>query len=98
MAYFNVGSPLSNIYYIAAPRGEIYGLDHNVERFSPAAVSALRPETSIKGLYLTGQDVFTCGFVGAMFGGLLCASKILNRNLYVDLVKAKSKFASKKTE
>ena len=38
-------------------------------------------------------DVFTCGFVGAMFGGLLSASAVLNRNLFADLVAAKAKFS-----
>ena len=88
--YFEAGSPLTNNYYIAAPAGEIYGIDHNVARFSPAAASALRPETPVPGLLLTGQDVFNGGFVGAMFGGLLCASTALGRNLYIDLIKARA--------
>ena len=32
-----------------------------------------------------GQDVFTGGFAGALYGGLLCASSILHRNLLTDL-------------
>ena len=48
--------------------GEIYGLDHNPERFEQ---DWLKPKTRIPGLYLTGQDVMTCGVVGAMVGGLL---------------------------
>ena len=52
----DIGSPVSNKYYIAAPRGEIYGLDHNVDRFgSPEIVATLRPETDIPGLMLTGK-------------------------------------------
>lgn len=34
--------------YLMAPRGEIYGIDHTLARFSPEAVIALRPETPIK--------------------------------------------------
>jgi len=97
VSYFNVGTPLSNLHYLQAQRGEMYGCDHNVARFSPEATIALRPETSIQNLYLTGQDIFTCGFAGAAFGGLLCASKVLNRNLYNDLMDLKRR-VSKENE
>jgi all-trans-retinol 13,14-reductase len=51
----DVGTPVTNKHYIAAPKGEIYGLDHTVERFgSPEIMMTLRPETDIPGLYLTG--------------------------------------------
>lgn len=39
------------------------------------------------------QDVLTCGFTGAMFSGLLTASAVLNRNAFVDLLRAKSRFS-----
>jgi len=45
----------------------------------------------VKNLYLTGQDIFNCGIVGSAFGGLLCASEVLNRNVYADLVTLKNK-------
>lgn len=90
--YFNVGTPLTNKFYLAAQAGEMYGCDHNVARFSPEATCALRPEVpELPGLFLSGQDVFSCGFAGATFGGLLAASKILNRNLYADLMDLKAK-------
>jgi all-trans-retinol 13,14-reductase len=85
--YFDVGSPVTNKYYIGSARGEIYGLDHTAKRFgSPEVMMHLRPTTDIPNLLITGQDVVSCGFTGAMFGGLLCASTVLNRNLYDDLV------------
>ena len=55
--YFEVGSPVTNRYYIGSARGEIYGLDHDTSRFSPEVVMSLRPETDIPGLYLTGKRV-----------------------------------------
>ncbi|CAH1788912.1 unnamed protein product [Owenia fusiformis] len=91
--YFDCGSPLSNNYYLGSTRGEIYGLDHNRSRFQPDVYMHLRPETEIPGLYLTGQDIFSCGFAGGMYGGLLCASKVLNRNLMDDLLKYKKQLA-----
>lgn len=84
--YMDVGTPLSNIHYLGTPRGEVYGVDHNTKRFSLPAVASLRPETPLPGLFLTGQDVFTCGFIGAMFGGALCASAVLKRNVINDLM------------
>jgi all-trans-retinol 13,14-reductase len=54
--HFEVGSPVSNSYYIGSPRGEIYGLDHSVQRFgSPEVNMHLRPDTDIPGLLLTGD-------------------------------------------
>ena len=40
---------------------------------------------------MTGQDVFICGFGGAIVGGVLCASTILKRNLLGDLIKLTTK-------
>lgn len=85
--HFEVGSPVTNNFYIASTRGETYGLDHNIRRFGdPEVLMKLRPETDIPGLMLTGQDALSCGFTASMFAGLLCASSILHRNLYNDLV------------
>ncbi|XP_071803253.1 all-trans-retinol 13,14-reductase-like [Asterias amurensis] len=93
--YFNVGSPVTNKYYIEAMKGEIYGLDHNKERFSTSTWHTLRAETDIPNLYLTGQDTFTCGFCGALFSGVLSTSRILNRNLMADIVSLKKKVSKK---
>ena len=84
--YFNVATPLTYQFYIASPKGEIFGCDHNKKRFSPNMAAMMRPSTPIPGLYLTGKDVFTCGFSGAMQGGLLTSSAILKRNLIEDLL------------
>lgn len=35
---------------------------------------------------VTGQDVFLCGFAGALAGALTCGSTILNRNLHLDAI------------
>ncbi|XP_078702739.1 all-trans-retinol 13,14-reductase-like [Branchiostoma floridae x Branchiostoma belcheri] len=84
--YMDVGTPLSNNYYLGSTRGEIYGLDHNRERFSQDLLVNLRPDTAIPGLYLTGQDIVTAGFAGALVSGLLTAGAVLDRQLILDLI------------
>ncbi len=94
--FFDVGSPLSNRYYIAAPRGEIYGIDHHVDQFSPRAAVKLRPDTSIPGLYLSGQDILSCGFAAAMSGGVITASAVLKRNVFADMSRLQKELKKKK--
>jgi all-trans-retinol 13,14-reductase len=90
--FIEVGTPLSHKHYLNAPHGEIYGLDHNFARFSPLNTALLRPQTAVANLYLTGQDILSCGWSGAMFSGLLTASAILKRNLLHELVEAMKGF------
>ena len=72
--YYEVSTPLSTDYFCAYSRGELYGLEHGPERFQQ---TWLRPKTRIDGLYLTGQDVLSCGVGGAMMGGVLAAASVL---------------------
>ncbi|MFS1525183.1 phytoene desaturase family protein [Microbulbifer sp. 2304DJ12-6] len=72
--YYELSTPLSSEYFCFYPRGEIYGLDHDPSRFEQRW---LRPKTRLKGLYLTGQDVMSCGVAGAMISGTLTAQSIL---------------------
>ena len=76
--YMEVSTPLSTRHFAGYERGEIYGLDHSPSRF---ADRSLRPKTRIPGLYLTGQDVASCGVIGALVGGYLAGSAILGKNL-----------------
>ena len=71
--YYELSTSLSTDYFCRYSKGEIYGLDHDPKRFEQ---DWLKPETDIPGLYLTGQDVLSCGVVGAMVGGLLTATKL----------------------
>ncbi len=70
--YHELSTTLSTDWFCRYPRGEIYGLDHDPRRLQQAW---LRPKTDIPGLYLAGQDVLSCGVVGAMIGGFLAAVK-----------------------
>ncbi len=71
--YYELSTSLSTDYFCRYSHGEIYGLDHDPQRF---AQDWLKPKTDIPGLYLAGQDVLTCGVVGAMVGGLLAAVEL----------------------
>jgi len=94
--FTDIGSPVTNKHYIAQPHGELYGLDHSVSRFDPLMVAKLRPQTDVPGLFLTGQDILTCGFTGAMFGGVLAAHAVLGRNVMADVIALKKKLKEKK--
>ncbi|XP_065662016.1 all-trans-retinol 13,14-reductase isoform X3 [Hydra vulgaris] len=92
--YFEVGTPVTNKYYLGSNKGEIYGLDHSLDRFSLETIAKLRPCTKIPGLFLTGQDIATAGFAGALHSGLLTASAILSRNLQKDLIEIQREIES----
>ncbi|KAJ1091610.1 hypothetical protein NDU88_004727 [Pleurodeles waltl] len=81
----SIGTPLTNQHYIAAPRGEWYGINHDLDRLSAEVTANIRAKTPIENLYLTGQDVALCGFTGALLGAMICSSTILDRNTYFDM-------------
>ncbi|XP_040394317.1 all-trans-retinol 13,14-reductase isoform X2 [Cygnus olor] len=89
--YISGGSPLTNQHYIASPQGEIYGIDHDIARTQAEAIATMRPQTAVPNLYLTGQDVFMCGFMGALHGALFCASAVLNRNVHLDALRLRKR-------
>jgi all-trans-retinol 13,14-reductase len=74
--FVEFGTALSNDFYLGTYHGAVYGLAHTPERFMQ---QWLRPKTPIKNLFLTGQDICSCGIGGALIGGYLCAYDILPR-------------------
>jgi all-trans-retinol 13,14-reductase len=72
--FAELATPLSTEWFHLYDRGEIYGLDHDVQRFRQRW---LHPVTPVKGLYLTGQDVVTAGVGGALMGGVMTTSALL---------------------
>ena len=79
-----LSTPLTTRNFAAHPHGEIYGLQHTAQRFEQRW---LRPRTPIKGLYLTGADVCSAGVVGALMGGMLCSSSVLQGNALGQVLK-----------
>ncbi len=82
--YYEVSTPLSTDWFGGYRNGELYGLAHTPERMQQ---KWLRPRTRIPGLWLTGQDVLTCGVTGAMMAGLLTTMSMVGARKMAPLMK-----------
>tara|TARA_B110001450_G_scaffold164660_1_gene153532 strand:- start:4330 stop:5961 length:1632 start_codon:yes stop_codon:yes gene_type:complete len=72
--YSEVSTPLSTSHFCRYKQGEAYGLAHTKARFEQGW---LTPKTRVKGLYLTGQDLISCGVVGALMAGMVTALSVV---------------------
>lgn len=72
--FVELSTPLSTQWFQWNQEGEIYGIEHTVERFQQ---SWIHPKTKIKNLYLTGSDVVTAGVGGALMGGVMTTAAML---------------------
>ncbi|XP_019901847.1 inactive all-trans-retinol 13,14-reductase isoform X2 [Esox lucius] len=91
LVFQEVATPLTNMHYLGAQRGAMYSAEHNVDRFSAETMARNRCSTPVKNLFITGQDVFSCGIAGALHGGLLCAAAVLDQIIHIDLLLLKKK-------
>ena len=82
--YYEVSTPLSTNWFGGYQRGELYGLSHTPGRMQQ---KWLRPKTTIPGLWLTGQDILTCGVTGAMMAGMLTTTSIVGMRKIAPLMK-----------
>ncbi|HEX5229674.1 MAG TPA: NAD(P)/FAD-dependent oxidoreductase [Bryobacteraceae bacterium] len=73
-----LSTPLTTRHFMNYQQGEAYGLAATPDRFR---LRSLTPHTSIRNLFLTGQDVTSLGVAAALFSGVVTASAILSRNL-----------------
>jgi phytoene dehydrogenase-like protein len=69
-----LATPLSFEHFTGHPGAAIYGLPVVPERFLTDRVGV---ETPVRGLLLTGSDVFSSGIVGAAVGGAVTAGHVL---------------------
>ena len=75
--FTDIGSPLTTNKYLGRVAGEIYNLDANQDRFKTLdSRVALHPETTIRNLFMTGQDVLAVSVEGATLGGCFAASRV----------------------
>ena len=79
ISYHELSTPLSIRDMANYKVGELYGINHTPSRFRQ---KWLKPKTTIKGLYFTGQDILTAGLAGALSAGVLTTSVILNKNMF----------------
>ena len=74
--------------YLGSKKGSSYGIEHNIDKID---YKLLRPQTPIKNLYLTGQDITMNGVAGAMGAGIL-TSYVLSEYNIIDYLKKKPLF------
>ena len=80
---YDGATPLTTKFYLNSQHGESYGLQMN--KYRSVYCIDLRPKTPIKNFYLTGQDVCTLGFTGALMSGVLTANVIEKYDNIYDL-------------
>ena len=82
--YYEVSTPLSTNWFAGYTQGELYGLAHTPSRMQQ---KWLRPKTKISGLWLSGQDILTCGVTGAMMAGVLTTTAMVGMRKIGPLMK-----------
>lgn len=92
IAYCELSTPLSTRNFANFASGEIYGLAHTPSRFKE---KWLRPRTPIKGFYLTGADICSCGVGGGLFGGVLTVSAVLKKDMRGAIAKRRAAHSAK---
>ena len=96
VVFSKLGTSLTNDHYLK--RAASYGLAPTPKRYASPKMAAIRPEVAeIPGLFITGQDVTTAGWAGALMSGVMTAMAILgygfldlavfNRDLVTDLMR-----------
>jgi all-trans-retinol 13,14-reductase len=84
VVFKDLGTPLSNEYYVNATAGNLYGTDKSVWQVGPFAFST---KSAIDGLWMCGASTLSHGVAGATASGLAVAKRIL-RCRTSDLLKA----------
>ncbi len=70
-----LGTPITNEYYINTTRGSVYGTEKKFTQIGPFAYKA---KSEIENLYLCGASIVSHGVAGAGYSGVQTAGEILN--------------------
>ena len=76
LEFCDVGSPLTNDYYVNVFRGNAYGTAKVAGQIGPFSFPL---KTELPGLYHCGASTVSHGVMGVMISGLEAAAKILER-------------------
>ncbi|HET8809954.1 MAG TPA: NAD(P)/FAD-dependent oxidoreductase [Flavobacteriaceae bacterium] len=71
----DLGTPLTNEYYVNSTKGNVYGTEKNFRQIGPFSY---KTTTEFKNLYLCGASIVSHGVAGAAQSGVRAAAKILN--------------------
>ncbi len=74
IVFWNLGTPLTNAFYINATRGNLYGIAKNRAQVGPGAFPV---QTEIKNLLMVGASTLSHGVSGVTASGLAAARTIL---------------------
>lgn len=73
VVYRELGTPLATASFTGHEKGGFYGVETTPRRMLS---DALKADTPVPGLFLTGQDVMIPGIAGALWGGMLGAAAV----------------------
>jgi len=82
IAFQELGTPLTNDFYVAASEGSIYGIEKTLDQLGPGAFPL---QTEVTDLHMCGASTLSHGVVGATRSGIAVAKGILGvrqRELY----------------
>lgn len=85
IAFAELGTPLSNLYYCDAIDGNLYGTEKTLGQIGPLG---FQTTTEIRNLHLCGASTLGHGVMGATVSGLIAAAIALRRRT-ADLLTAK---------
>ncbi len=74
LTFLEVGTPLTNQFYCASHRGNLYGTEKRLRQLGPLGFPI---DPKIEGLYLCGQSTTGHGVAGATYSGLAAARAAL---------------------
>lgn len=75
VVFAELGTPLSNVHYVASTRGNLYGTEKSLFQVGPFAQPLT---TSIDGLFMCGASTLSHGVLGAHLSGLAAAARVLH--------------------
>jgi len=70
----NLGTPMTNEYYINSTKGNVYGTEKSLRYIGPFAYKA---KSEIENLYMCGASIVSHGVAGAGYSGVQTAAAIL---------------------